>query len=434
VKLEAPKLHYSRPSPELDAVVRGAPAQTAAGAAHAGAPAEPTPRAEAETAAEPAGAPLEVRVGSFELSKGRLAFGDGTLSAPFRTAVRDLSVRARDLRWPGPAVGDLKVRGVAPERAPFSLAGSARDRSGEFAFEIQRLDLPAFDPYAARAGYHLAQGSASLRSSVRIEPARYVSQNELELHDLRLDSAESGAFERQFGTSLDLALALLRTPSGDIRLPIPLTVERENLRVGLGTLVLGAVRSALLGVVSSPLKALGAALPGGGEGEVDASALAAAPGSPDLLPDESARVKALRKLLRTRPLLAATLSGQAGPADRDALALALLRERAAAGESLPEVPGGGFFASRRVAEALREGTEGALAGDDAALYERMLAAAEVPAERFSDLARRRAEALRERLVTGKRPVDAARVVAAEPAEGEPGVGLELVARTEEVAP
>jgi hypothetical protein len=145
-------------------------------------------------------------------------------------------------------------------------------------------------------------------------------------------------------------------------------------------------------------------------------------------------VKALRRLLRTRPLLAATLTGQAGPADRAALALALLRERAASGASLPDVPGGGFFASRRVAEALREGTEGALAGEDAALLERMLAAAEVPPERFSDLARQRATALRERLVTGKRPVEAGRVDVAEPQEGEPGVGLELVPRAEEVAP
>ena len=65
----------------------------------------------------------------------------------------------------------------------------------------------------------------------------------------------------------------------------------------------------------------------------------------------------------------------------------------------------------------------------------MIAAAEVPPERFDALARERAAALRERLVTGKRAADPARVALAEGTdEGTPGVALELVARVEEVTP
>ena len=65
----------------------------------------------------------------------------------------------------------------------------------------------------------------------------------------------------------------------------------------------------------------------------------------------------------------------------------------------------------------------------------MIAAAEVPPERFGALARERAATLRERLVTGKRPAEPARVaVAQDTQEGAPGVALELVARTEELAP
>jgi hypothetical protein len=437
VRLEAPKLRYARPTPALDELLGAAPPADAAAepASAAEAPAPPPEPAPGGEASPPGGPPLELRIGAFELSAGRAAFGDGTLAAPFEAELAELSVSARDLRWPGPGARTLQLRGVAPKSAPFSLRGSLDGARGELAFEIQRLDLPAFDAYAGNAGYHLARGEASLRSSLRIEPERYVTANDLLLHDLRLDSAEAGSFERQFGTSLDFALALLRDPSGDIRLPVPLAVEREDLRLGLGPLVLGALRAALVGVVSSPLKALGAALPRGGEAEVDAAAFAAAAGSAELAPEEKARVTALRKLLRSRPLLAVTLVGRAGPEDRPALAEALLRERAGTGAALPEVEGAGFFASRRVAEALREGTKDALAGEDAALLARMVAAAEVPAERYAALARARAEALRERLVAAKRPVEPARVAIAEAfQEGAPGVALELVARTEEIAP
>ena len=436
VRLDAPKLRYARPSPALDALLGATPPAEAA-AAPAGAAAAPAPGPEpgGEKPSEAGGPPLELRVGAVELSAGRVAFGDGTLAAPFDAALTELSASARDVRWPGLAARTLQLRGVAPKSAPFSLRGSLEAAGGELAFEVQRLDLPSFDAYAGSAGYHLARGEASLRSSLRIEPERYVTENDLLLHDLRLDSAQAEAFERQFGTSLDFALALLRDPSGDIRLPVPLAVERENLRLGLRPLVLGALRAALVGVVSSPLKALGAALPRGGEGEIDVAAFAAAAGSAELAPEESARVKALRKLLRSRPLLAVHLAGRAGPDDRPALAEALLRERASAGAALPEVEGAGFFASRRVAVALRTGTQAALAGEDAALLARMIAAAEVPPERFAALARARAEGLRERLVAAKRPVEPARVAIAEAAEeGAPGVALELVARTEEIAP
>lgn len=438
VRLDAPVFRYARPSPALDALLGVAPSPGAAASpaepATGAEAAAPPPAANAGTASAP-GTPLELTVAAFELSGGRIGFSDGTLAAPFRAALRDLSVSARDVRWPGPGARSLRVRGVAPESAPFTLSGSLDGARGALAFEIQGLKLPVFDPYARRAGYHVERGEASLLSSLRLEPERYVSENDLRLHDLRLDAADSGAFERQFGTRLDFTLALLRNPSGDIRLPVPLSVERESLHLGFGPLVRGALREALLGVVSSPLKMLGAALPRGGEGEVDAAALAAAPGSSALVPEESARVKALRKLLRTRPLLAVTLTGRAGPEDRAVLAEKMLRERAAAGESLPEVAGASFFASRRVAAALREGTAEALASEDAALLARMIAAAEVPPERFGALARERAATLRERLVTGKRPAEPARVaVAQDTQEGAPGVALELVARTEEVAP
>jgi hypothetical protein len=435
VRLDGPALRYARPTPALDALLGVAPAAEATAAegaeevAEAPAPPEAAPAAPGD--GEPA--PVELEIDAVELRGGSLAFDDRSLDPPYRGAVTGLSVVARDVRWPALRARGVRVRGVAPDRAPFTLSGNLDGKRGEFVFELQRLTLPELDPYAAGAGYKLARGEATVRTKLVLDPARYATENDLLLHDLRLDSANAGAFEEQFGTSLDFALALLRDASGDIRLPVPVVVERENLRLGLGRIVLGALRAALVGVVSSPLKALGAALPGGGAEDVDLATLPSAPGQAELAADAGPRVEALAGLLRSRPLLALELAGRSGPADRPVLAERIAIERATAGEPLPEVEGAGFLARRRVAEALRargRGEAEELSAEDEALLASTVAAVEVPGERLQALARERASGVQAQLVA-EHGVDAARVQVTEPAsEGEPGVAIELVARVE----
>jgi hypothetical protein len=430
VRLEAPALRYRRPTPALAALLGGAPSEAGGAAvAEAGGAALAEPAPAPETGAAPG---IELTVGALAVARGTLRFEDGTLEAPFRGAIRDLSLTARELRWPALRARRVRVRGVAPESAPFSLEGDLDGARGTFAFALQRLDLPRFDAYATGAGYRLMRGEASLQTALRVEPERYVTENELLLHDLRVDAADAGAFERQLGTPLDLALALLRDPAGDIRLPLPIAVEREELRLGRGAAVLGAVRAALIGVVSSPLKAFGAALPGAGKGEVDLAALPAAPGAAEPTAEGAERLEALATLLASRPLLAVSLRGRSGPDDRLPLAERWLEERAAAGGALPEVEGAGFLARRRVGQALASrsrGEETALSDEDQALLEARREATTVPPERFAALANARAAGVRERLVA--RGLDAARLVLAEPAaEGAPGVAVELAARVE----
>jgi hypothetical protein len=439
VHLDAPTIRYGRPTPALDALLGMAPAP-GAGAAEAGAaapdaaaePAPPPPAAGAATAAPP---PIDLSIDSLAIAHGTIRWDDGTLATPYHGAIRDLAIDARDVRWPALRAKGVRVRGVAPDRAPFTLGGNVDGTKGKVTFEVQRLPLPPLDPYAAGAGYRFARGEASLRMSLQLDAERYVAQNEVLLHDLRLDSADAGGFERQFGTSLDFALALLRDRSGDIRLPIPVSVDRAELRLGLGTIVLGAIRAALVGVVSSPLKALGAALPRGGGGDVDVAAFAADPGSAEPAADEAPRIAALVDILKSRPLLAIELAGRAGEADRPMLAERIAIERAVAGDPQAEAPGAGFLARRRIAGALRARAAGEpeeLSPEDAELLKQVVAATPVPPERLAALASERAARLRAILVE-ERGVEATRVaVEKEAPDGAPGVALELAARVEEV--
>jgi Domain of Unknown Function (DUF748) len=407
-------------------------------------PAEPAPvGAAGEPAAAPpalapgaaeAASPFAVEVDRLTLEAGRLAFRDATLASPFEAALRDVSASARNLRWPAPGAERIRMRGVASERAPFRLEGELRGSDGRLDLELQGLPLSLLDPYAGPAGYGSLAGEASLRSAIRLEGERFTADNELRLHQLRLEGADPGAFERQFGSPLDLTLALLRDPSGDIRLDVPVSGPREGLRLELGGSLRTALGAALRGVASAPLKILGAALPGGGANEVSLAPLAARPGRADLAKGESTRVAALARLLRSRPLLAVALTGRAGPEDRAALAEAELVARAARGEPLPEAEGVGFLARRRIAAALRteaEGGQRALEPEDETALARLVEATEPSPERWRELARARAAALREQLLARRGVTPHQVALAGEALEAAPGVALELRARADE---
>jgi hypothetical protein len=409
VRLVAPDVLYTMPAPSLDALL--------------GAGAEP----DAATA-EPGAPPLELVVDAFDLADARVRFRDETVSPPVETTLRDLRLAVRDAGLPEPHAKSVRATGIIPDAATFSLDGGLGKGSGDLTLSIDRLSLPPFDPYAEKGGYELARGQASLDTKLRMRGARTDVESRLVLHRLALSSREPGVFEKTFGMPLDLALALLRDPSGDISLAIPLAIDEAGARTELATIVRGALRQALVGALSSPLKLVGGVLPTGRGGEPSLEPISALPGQAALAAGADERLDALARLLAERPVLGLRLRGRVGPADRALVAEQILAERAAAGEDWPEVEGGSFFARRRLAEALEarsRGESAALAPEDEALLARTAAAVQVPAERMQALARQRAEAARER-IEAARGIDARRLQLGDAAaDGDPAVLLEF---------
>jgi hypothetical protein len=428
VRLVEPDVVYTLPARQLDALLRGGEAGPAPAAADEPAPAE-EPAATGATEPEPGAPAVELTLDAFELAGGRVHFRDRSVSPPFEARVRDLAIGVEHAGFPDPRAKRVRATGIIPETASFSLDGGLEPASGKLRFDLERLALPAFDPYAAGAGYRLARGEVSLRSEVRVRGSRTQADNRIVLHRLDVSSKDAGDFEKRFGMPLDLALALLRDPQGDIRLEIPVVLDESGARTELATVVAGALRQALVGALSSPLKLVGAVLPEGG-GDASFAPLAALPGQAGPTPDAEQRLDPLAKLLGSRPALGLRLAGRAGPVDRPLVAERILAERAAAGEDWPEVEGSGFLARRRLVQALEargRGERAELSAEDEALLARTAAAVEVPPARLRELARERAEAVRDALVA-QHGVDAVRLAIEEPAgEGDPGVVIALAA-------
>jgi hypothetical protein len=435
VSLAEPTAKYVLPNTAFERVLagtaEGAPAPPARDVA-AAPPAEPAPAEAAPPAPEP-----RITIEQVEVRRGSAEFVDRSGAEPYQGRVRDLSVDVSGVKLPERSVQKLRVRGLAPERAPFDLQAALPGATGSMTFKLERLPLAQFTPYAARAAdLRIPQGELSLdtKASLANQGAAGKVETAVVVHQLSIKGGPNAISIA--GMPLDLALALLRDPQGDIRLPVPVEYGAQGGSVGLGAIVVGALRAALTGAVTSPIKAAGALLPEGGGGEISFDPIPFAPGSADAPADAGARLDPLAKLLEARPGLGLTLVGSAGPDDRLALAERVLIERVSGDQDLPELGDAGFFARRRVRGALADrarGETGALEAEDEALLARYLEATDVPAARYTELAGRRAEALRE-LITTTHALPPARIAAEPAAEpGAPAVALELRASAAEAA-
>ncbi len=463
VRLTEPKIRYTHPSPALNELLGIQPAPATGDsdtkarsgepdASDAGVPsAAPTNEAGLATsvvaggrvddarAAPDAAAPVDVRIASLELVAGDVEVVDTTVAPPVTSFVRRLDVSARDVHFPDPSASDIRLSAELPTSSTLSVEGTLEPGiKGRFTVTLKTLDLPTFSPYAAVAGASLDAGQATLTTKVELRGGGAMKlDNDLVLRRFGVSLRDPSSFGREFGMPIDLALALLRDPAGDIRLGIPVAIdEKGGARVSTGAIVASALRAALVGALTAPLKMLGAVFsPGdGGDGGLAIEPIAALPGQPAPASDGSERADGLAKLLEQRPAMGVVLRGRVGNEDRPLVAEQILIERLEAGDGLPDLDGAGFLARRRLGRELLARSPRAsektrrdaepVSPEDQALLDRYIDAVEIPADRLDALARARAGAVRDLLVA--REIPAARVeLGPREADGPPGVLIGL---------
>jgi hypothetical protein len=418
ISLDSPQARYVLPNTALQRI-----ASATGGGASGDAPAaEPAP----EPAAAEAGTSPRISIDAIEVRSGGAEFVDHSGPDPYAGKLSDLNIDVAGVSLPERSVQSLRVRGIAPERAPFDLRGALPGATGSLAFKLTKLPLAQFTPYTARAAdLRIPKGDLSLDAKVRLADRGAAGKvdSQLVVHQLAISGGPNAIAVA--GMPIDLALALLRDPGGDIALPIPLEYGGGGASADVGAILLGALRAAITGAVTSPIKALGALVPEGGAAQISFAPLVFAPGLAAPSADAPGQLGPLAQLLAQRPALGLALRGRAGPDDRLALAEQILIERVAADKGLPSLEDAGFFARRRVQSALAErghGEPGALEPEDQALLARYREATPVPPERYADLARRRAEAVRDLLTPSISPDRLALEVAS---DGAPDVVVEL---------
>ena len=395
VRLIDPEIRYTYPSPALNALL----GISSSSAGSQGAAPPPSKAGSSEYS------PVEASVALLEISGGNIEVHDTTVSPAVTSTVRDLAVTASAIHFPDPSAEAISLRATLPLASLFTLEGSLKPgNTGDFTISLEQLDLPTFNPYAAAAGASLDGGQISLKMKLKTQGAMMQADNDLVLRQLALSLRNPADFTREFGMPIDLAIALISDPAGDIRLTIPVRIDEKGTTVATHTVVASALKAALLGAVSTPLKLLGATF--GKPSGQNAGALSIAPvkspdGSTDLAPDAPARMTGLAKLLAERPTMGLVLRGRTSQQDQPLVAEQALIDRIKDKQGLPKVDGDGFLARYRISQILAKrgkGQAAPLPAKDQALFDRYLAAAGNLDSRLDLLAKTRAEKARDLLV------------------------------------
>jgi hypothetical protein len=432
VALTEPKIRYTRPSPQLDALLgidlSGTGANEKKGEAA-------KPVTEKKVAPGPDGkkapaaaAPLDLSIAKLTMTNGEVEALDKTVKPAARTKIRNLAFEAKEVRFPATAAKGIHFSATLPKTAKLDVRGDlAPNNVGDFKLSLKQLDLPTFNPYAgAAAGVTVDKGTASVETKLKMRGVKMEIDNQLVLDKFGVSMRDPETFERSFGVPIDLALALLRDPNGDIALHIPVSMDEKGAKIAMGAVIASALKAALIGAITAPLKMVGALFGGGddaGAGGFSIDPLPNVAGSPDLEGDQAGRLDGLAQMLSERPTVGLALRGRVGAEDRPVVAEQILVEQWSAGKGLPELEDVNFLARRRIGQALSRRAKGGpaeLDPEDQPIYERYVAAIAIPDARLAALATARAERVRALLV--EKGVVATRVAIGEPeTESKPGV-------------
>jgi uncharacterized protein involved in outer membrane biogenesis len=271
VRLEGPAIRVTRTKAGIVLPASGAaPAAASSQAVSPSPTAQPTPAVPPSPGSEPspaAGQPLELQIAAVRILRGGVDFTDRAVEPSVSTRLAPIEVDARGIKLPGPYVKPLSVDITNVEQGKITVRGDLSPNESTITLKVDEWALAPYNAYATTySPYGIADGALTIDLKADAHDGTYEVKNDIRLHQFDLSGAEGDSlFEQNFGIPLSLALALLRDVQGNIDLAVPLQVDREgNAQVDVMAVVRSALRQAITGAVTSPLKMLGAVAGGTG--------------------------------------------------------------------------------------------------------------------------------------------------------------------------
>ncbi|MBW2293151.1 MAG: DUF748 domain-containing protein [Deltaproteobacteria bacterium] len=307
ISLGGPRAKFSQPSEALAALL-GTEGEAVEAASE-------EPASGARESTEPDMPPASIRIDRIKIEQGSVDFLDRSTTPSFRGGFENLELVASQI---DPLAGTAEKLDLSLSSGDGTLAvkGSLGEKH-KLTIDLEKLELGPFNAYAlTHAGYVIDHGQLTLRSVIQREGDLFKAENEIILHDFKVQDASDGGFQDQFGVSMAVGLALLRDIDGNIVLDVPVQSSLDETEFQLGPVVLDALRSAFVGALTSPLRIFNAAM-FDDESETTQQLIQAEPESDDFSDEGREQIAQLADLLSRRPTLAVSMRGQVGPLDRD---------------------------------------------------------------------------------------------------------------------
>lgn len=281
-------------------------------AAAATAPAEPPPGA-ADTAPE---SEKQITIGKINLEGGNVQFSDFFVKPNYSANLTGVKGSISELR--PEAAGDLVLEAKLDEAAPVDIAGKINPLSKDLFLDIEAhardIELSPFSPYSGKyVGYGIEQGKLSFNVKYKLEERKLSAENQIILNQLTFGER----IESPTATKLPvlLAVALLKDRNGVIDVNLPISGSLDDPQFSVGGIVLRLVINLITRAVTAPFTLLGSIFGGGGGGGEELSYIEFDYGRATLTAAAEAKIKTLATAMNNRPALKLQISGRADPAN-----------------------------------------------------------------------------------------------------------------------
>ncbi|MEZ5558119.1 MAG: DUF748 domain-containing protein, partial [Pseudomonadales bacterium] len=271
------------------------------------------------------GRPFALSVGETRISDGSAHFEDLNLPLPFQADITRVSGSLSTLASNSNAPSRVAIEGQVNEYGRLKIAGSLQPFSPiqgtDLVVAFNNVEMPRMSPYTIKfAGRRIADGRTDLTLSYEVIDGRLKGDNHLVIRDLRL--GEKVPHPDAVNLPLDLAVALLKDPSGVVDFSFPVSGSLEDPEFSYSGVIMKAISNVILGLAAAPFKLLGALV---GVAPSEFEHIAFEPGRADLTPPQREVMAKLADALAQRPQLNLAITPVWDPvADRHALQQAQL--------------------------------------------------------------------------------------------------------------
>jgi hypothetical protein len=272
------------------------------------------------------------RVRRVLIDAGRVDFADLSLPIPFGAKIHELKGTVAGISSANTARAQVKLDGRVDEYGTAKIDGELNTSDPkaftDIAVVFRNVEMSRLTPYSGKfAGRKIDSGKLSVDLKYKIDQSRLAGENQIVVE--RLSLGQKVESPDAVDLPLDLAVALLEDSNGVIDLGLPVQGNLNAPEFSFGALIGKAIVNLLTKIVTSPFRALGALIPGGGEETL--KNVAFAPGSASVPPPEKEKLAKLAEALQKRPQLKLTVQGRYNPeTDRAELRTAALRSALAA--------------------------------------------------------------------------------------------------------
>lgn len=259
--------------------------------------------------------PLRLRFGQLRLQDGRVTYADQFIKPNYTANLASITgtIGAFGTESTTPAPVDIRARLTA--NGPIVIKGDINPLIEKPALDLKAeakdIELTKLTPYAAKyAGYPITKGKLNVDLHYQLADDLLTADNRIFIDQLTFgEHVENDTATR---LPVQLAVALLKNPQGQIDVSIPVSGSLSNPEFSVSGLIWHAFLNLLQKAITSPFTLLASAF--GGSGGEDLGYVDFQPGSAELTPESAEKLDTIAKMLAEKPSLSLEMTGRTDPA------------------------------------------------------------------------------------------------------------------------